>query len=58
MGIHLADATVIEQSTMFLMNSKSRKKQKRNGDSFEGMEAILGPHSNSDDRFQKELKAG
>jgi len=50
-GIHLADATVIEQGKIFLMNSKSRKK--KNGDSFEGMEAILGPCSNSEIGFRR-----
>lgn len=55
---HLADATVTEQSKIFLMNSKSRKEKKKNRDSFERMEAILGPCSNSDNRFQKKLKAG
>lgn len=40
-GIHLADATVIEQSTMFLMNSKSRKKKKGMGTALKGWKLFL-----------------
>lgn len=56
MDIHLVDATVIEKSKIFLMNSNIRKKNNR--DSIERMDTVTGPCSNSDNRVQKKLKAG